>query len=157
MPQSRIVSATRETRARTPLSRSAVPNWPWRYLLATMLVAVIDQSMGTSTSFCSKMDLPVASVIEAVRRSHWTSSYGETPAREKTRLKRRPSAAFEEEAPAEGDFWSATAVAPLAFLRVMASDMRTPFLEGLQENWDAGNAGHWLQVSGTLDSRFRVL
>ena len=29
-----------------------------------MLVAVIDQSLGTSTSFCSKMMLPLASVME---------------------------------------------------------------------------------------------
>jgi hypothetical protein len=29
---------------------------PWRYLEATMLVAVMDQSAGTSTFFCSKME-----------------------------------------------------------------------------------------------------
>src|SRR4051812_35343693 len=39
MPQSRMVSATRVTSARTPLSRSGVPIWPCRYLLATMFVA----------------------------------------------------------------------------------------------------------------------
>ena len=39
-----------------------------------MMVAVMDQSMGTSTSRCSKMVLPLASVMEAVRRSHCTSS-----------------------------------------------------------------------------------
>ena len=48
--------------------------WPWRYLEATMLVAVMDQSTGTSTSFCSKMTLPLMSLMAAVRRSHWTSS-----------------------------------------------------------------------------------
>ena len=37
--------------------------FPCRYLLATMLVAVMDQSLGTSTSFCSKITLPWASVI----------------------------------------------------------------------------------------------
>ena len=39
-----------------------------------MLVAVIDQSSGTSTSFCSKMVLPLLSVMSAVRFSHCTSS-----------------------------------------------------------------------------------
>ena len=34
---------------------------PWRYLEATMLVAVMDQSAGTSTFFCSKMILPLKS------------------------------------------------------------------------------------------------
>jgi hypothetical protein len=58
MPQSRMDSATRVMRARTPDSRSGVPTWPWRYLLATMLVAVMDQSAGTSTFFCSKMSCP---------------------------------------------------------------------------------------------------
>ena len=65
MPQSRMVSATRVTSWRTPVSRSGVPIVPCRYLLATMLVAVIDQSLGTSTSFCSKITLPLASVIWA--------------------------------------------------------------------------------------------
>ena len=74
MPQSRMVSATRVTRARTPVSRSGVPIWPWRYLEATMLVAVMDQSAGTSTSFCSKMILPLMSLMAAVRSSHWSSS-----------------------------------------------------------------------------------
>ena len=59
---------------RTPLSRSAVPSVPCRYLLATILVAVTDQSLGTSTSFCSKIALPLASVIRAVRFSHSISS-----------------------------------------------------------------------------------
>ena len=74
MPQSRMVSATRVTSARTPDSRSGVPMVPCRYLLATMLVAVIDQSLGTSTSFCSKMTPPCESVIDAVRSSHSISS-----------------------------------------------------------------------------------
>ena len=61
MPQSRMDSATRVMRARTPDSRSSVPLRPWRYLEATMLVAVMDQSAGTSTFFCSKMILPLKS------------------------------------------------------------------------------------------------
>ena len=36
---------------------------PCRYFEATMLVAVMDQSLGTSTSFCSKIMLPWESVI----------------------------------------------------------------------------------------------
>jgi len=36
-----------------------VPTWPCRYLEATMLVAVMDQSEGTSTFFCSKMVRPL--------------------------------------------------------------------------------------------------
>ena len=90
MPQSRIVSATRPTSWRTPVSRSGVPVCPCRYFDATILVAVIDQSTGTSTSFCSKIVLPLVSVIEAVRFSHCTSSYGETPSREKRRVKVSP-------------------------------------------------------------------
>ena len=39
-----------------------------------MLVAVIDQSAGTSTFFCSKMVLPLASEMDAVRDSHCSSS-----------------------------------------------------------------------------------
>ena len=74
MPQSRMVSATRLTSWRTPVSRSGVPSFPCRYFEATMLVAVIDQSAGVSTSFCSKMMLPLVSVMAAVRRSHWSSS-----------------------------------------------------------------------------------
>src|ERR1700722_294425 len=85
-----MVSATRLTSCRTPVSRCGVPRWPCRYFEATMLVAVIDQSMGTSTSFCSKMLFPLVSVIEAVRFSHWSSSYGETPSFEKRRVKVNP-------------------------------------------------------------------
>ena len=63
MPQSRMVSATRVTSWRTPVSRSGGAELAVQILLATMLVAVMDQSLGTSTSFCSKMTLPLASVI----------------------------------------------------------------------------------------------
>ena len=55
-----------------------------------MLVAVIDQSSGTSTSFCSKIVFPLLSVISAVRRSHCTSSYGETASLEKRRVNVSP-------------------------------------------------------------------
>src|SRR5260370_6548424 len=59
-----------------------------------MLMAVMDQSWGDSTSRCSKMVLPLASVMLAVRRSHSTSSYGETPARVKMRGNFSPGAVF---------------------------------------------------------------
>ena len=55
-----------------------------------MLVAVIDQSTGTSTSFCSKIELPLVSVMDAVRYSHWTSSYDDDPSVEKRRVKVSP-------------------------------------------------------------------
>src|SRR6516225_9440663 len=67
---------------------------PWRYLEATILVAVMDQSLGTSTSFCSKITLPWASVIWATRSSHSISSYGETPGLVKSRRNWRPGAFF---------------------------------------------------------------
>jgi len=57
-----------------------------------MLVAVMDQSTGTSTSFCSKMTLPLMSLMAAVRRSHWNLVVGETPALENLRVKRKPEA-----------------------------------------------------------------
>src|SRR6202140_3483536 len=63
MPQSRMVSATRATSWRTPVSRSGRPILPCKYFEATMLVAGMDQTLGTSTSFCSKITLPWASVI----------------------------------------------------------------------------------------------
>ena len=59
-----------------------------------MLVAVMDQSLGTSTFFCSKIGAPCASVISAVRSSHSTSSYGDTPTLVKKRLKVSPGAFF---------------------------------------------------------------
>src|ERR1700761_8091425 len=90
MPQSRMDSATRVTRARTPDSRSGVPTWPWRYLDATMLVAVMDQEEGVSTSFCSKMILPLKSWMMASRFSQVSSSKGETPGLVKWRSNLRP-------------------------------------------------------------------
>src|ERR1700690_1342307 len=92
LPQSRMVSATRATSWRTPVSGCAVPTSPCKYLDATMLVAVTDQSLGTSTSFCSKMIPPFESVIWARRYSHSTSSYGEIPALVKKRRMVRPVA-----------------------------------------------------------------
>src|ERR1035437_2794939 len=79
-PQSAIESTTRCTSCATEVSRSPDPNLPWKYLLATMLVAVCDQSTGTSTSRCSKITEPLSLPIEAVRVSHWISSYGVLPA-----------------------------------------------------------------------------
>src|SRR6185437_15246756 len=75
-----MVSTTRCTSCDTLVSRSGDPSLPWKYLLATMLVAVCDQSTGTSISRCSKMTAPLSLPIEAVRVSHWTSSYGFLPA-----------------------------------------------------------------------------
>src|SRR5579872_2234216 len=45
-----------------------------------MLVAVWDQSAGASTSRCSKITEPLSLPMDAVRVSHWTSSYGVLPA-----------------------------------------------------------------------------
>src|ERR1700761_7840614 len=92
IPQSRMDSATRETRARTPDSRSGVPTWPWRYLEATILVAVMDQEEGVSTSFCSKMILPLKSWMTASRFSQVSSSKGDTPGLVKWRSNFRPRA-----------------------------------------------------------------
>src|SRR5258706_14365551 len=102
MPQSRIVSATRATSWRTPVSRCEVPTSPCRYFDATMLVAVIDQSLGTSTSFCSKIIPPFESVICARRFSHSTSSYGEMPALVKNRRKVRPEVLLDLEVESTG-------------------------------------------------------
>src|SRR5260370_25831905 len=73
-------STTRCTSCATEVSRSGDPSLPWKYLLATMLVAVCDQSTGTSTSRCSKITEPLSLPIEAVRVSHSISSYGVLPA-----------------------------------------------------------------------------
>ena len=63
---------------------------PWKYLEATIFVAVIDQLFGTSTFFCSKMTSPDSLVIAAVRYSHSTLSYGEIPSRVKYRRNSKP-------------------------------------------------------------------
>ena len=60
MPQSRMVSATRPTScADAGLALGGVRSGRGDICEATMLVAVMDQSTGTSTSFCSKMVLPL--------------------------------------------------------------------------------------------------
>src|ERR1019366_8057763 len=51
-----------------------------------MLVAVCDQSFGTSTLRCSKITLPLSLWMEAVRISHSTSSKGCPPALVNIRL-----------------------------------------------------------------------
>src|ERR1700753_160480 len=95
-------SATRETRARAPDSRSGGPTWPWRYLEATMLVAVMDQEVGVSTSFCSKMILPLKSWMTASRFSQVSSSKGETPGLVKWRSNLRPEPNRSDFAVADG-------------------------------------------------------
>ena len=67
-----MVSTTRPTSWRTLDSRSGVFSLPWKYLLATMFVAVCDQLLGTSTLRCSKMTLPFSLAMEDVRSSHST-------------------------------------------------------------------------------------
>src|ERR1700749_4035275 len=134
MPQSRMDSATRETRARTPDSRSGVPTWPWRYLDATMLVAVMDQEEGVATSFCSKMILPLKSWMTASRFSQVSSSKGETPGLVKWRSKWRP-------APTRGAFcvlvwlpvWVEAEAAGLVTISAMGeplTELRWPLREG---------------------------
>src|SRR6516165_4956828 len=90
LPHPVMVVATRPTSWRTLVSRSGVPFLPWKYLEATILVAVIDQPLGTSTFFCSKMTSPDSLVIAAVRYSHSTVSYGEMPSRVKYRRNSKP-------------------------------------------------------------------
>src|SRR5499425_1544164 len=72
-----MVLATRPISWRTEPSRSLVPGLPWKYLLATMLVAVCDQFFGTSTFSWRKMVTPFSFPISAVRFSHSTASNGE--------------------------------------------------------------------------------
>src|SRR5262245_59450352 len=85
-----MVVATRPTSCRTLVSRSGVPFFPWKYLEATIFVAVMDQFLGVSTSFCSKITSPDSLVIAAVRYSHSIASYGEIPSRVKYRRNSRP-------------------------------------------------------------------
>src|SRR5258707_8785621 len=72
-----MVSATRLINWRTEVSRSCVFGLPWKYLLATMLVAVCDQPLGTSMFSWRKITCPFSFPICAVRRSHSTLSNGE--------------------------------------------------------------------------------
>src|SRR3954452_3214356 len=73
------------------LSRCGLPTAPRKYLVVTMLVALMLHSAGNSTPRCSKLIEPSRQlVITTSRRSHATSSYGCTPAVVKTRLTFRP-------------------------------------------------------------------
>src|ERR1700719_258065 len=85
-----MVSTTRLINWRTEPSRSEVSGLPWKYLLATILVAVCDQPFGTSTFSCLKMVAPFSLPMRAVRFSHSTLSKGETFPSVKYRSKIRP-------------------------------------------------------------------
>src|SRR5713101_408483 len=65
-------------RCRTEVSRPEVPGLPWKYLLATMLVAVCDQDLGTATFSWRKIVAPFSLAICAVRVSHSRASNGGT-------------------------------------------------------------------------------
>ena len=70
-----MVSTTRSMTWRSEVSRSGVPIVPRKYFWATMLVALSDQSVGNSTSSCSKATEPSRKLLmRASRRSHVTSS-----------------------------------------------------------------------------------
>src|SRR5260221_3984125 len=89
-PQRTTVSTTRPINWRTEVSRSEVPGLPWKYLLATILVAVCDQPLGTSTFSCLKIVAPFSLPMRAVRFSHSTLSKGETLPSVKYRSNTRP-------------------------------------------------------------------
>src|SRR5882724_2542154 len=72
-----MVLATRAISCRTEVSRSLVLGLPWKYLLATMFVAVCDQERGTSTSSWRKIVTPFSLPITAGRFSHSTASNGD--------------------------------------------------------------------------------
>src|SRR6202011_621201 len=85
-----MVFATRLISCRTEFSRSLVPGLPWKYLLVTMLVAVCDQLLGTSTPSWRKMVTPFSLPIRAVRFSHSTRSKGDFLPSVKNRSKNTP-------------------------------------------------------------------
>src|ERR1700731_2309488 len=85
-----MVLATRPINWRTEFSRSRDPGFPWKYLLVTILVAVCDQSLGTSTPSWRKMVTPFSLPISAVRFSHSTASNGEVFPSVKYRLNTSP-------------------------------------------------------------------
>src|SRR6266571_5356417 len=107
-PQRTMVFTTRPINCRTEPSRPAVPDFPLKYLLATMFVAVCDQLLGTSTSSWWKMVMPFSFAIRAVRFSHSTMSKGDfSPSvkyRRKTRPFPRPLAVFSAAVPVAGNF-----------------------------------------------------
>src|SRR5690242_14773172 len=80
-----MVSTTRPTSCFTLCSRLGWPTAPRKYFDTTTLVASWDQPEGTSTSFCSKITLPLSLEMPAVRSSQRSSSKGWTSAREKAR------------------------------------------------------------------------
>src|SRR5947207_4474980 len=89
-PHRTMVLTTRPISCRTDPSRWAVPDFPWKYLLVTMFVAVCDQLLGTSTSSWRKIVTPFSFPINAVRFSHSTASKGDFFPSVKYRWKRRP-------------------------------------------------------------------
>src|SRR6266849_8763702 len=123
-PHRTIVFTTRPISCRTDPSRCAVPGFPWKYLLVTMLVAVCDQLFGTSTSSCRKIVTPFSFPISAVRFSHSTLSKGDFFPSVKYRWKVRPFPVplpvFSAVASVAGDFplnaRSTVAIRPSALL-----------------------------------------
>src|SRR6266478_6291927 len=107
-PQRTMVFATRLMSCRTDPSRPGVPGFPLKYLLLTMLVAVCDQLLGTSTSSWRKIVTPFSLPISAVRFSHSTASNGDffpsVKYRPKTRPVPAPPTVFAAAASVAGDF-----------------------------------------------------
>src|SRR5436309_8534352 len=125
---------------RTLVSRSGVPSVPWKYLEATMFVAVMDHVFGTSTFFCSKITSPDSLVIAAVRYSHSTRSKGDTPSRVKYLRNSSP-------------FWAVvTFPLPSAFRSRTSSFMDSPFGLHRQRSSSAVRALLVQQFTNTLCS-----
>ena len=97
-----MVSTTRPISCRTDDSRSGVFSLPWKYFDATMLVAVWDQVLGTSTFSWRKIVWPFSLLIWAVRRSHATASKGETLPSAKNRRNSSPVFAWVERGGSKG-------------------------------------------------------
>ncbi len=79
------MSTTRLIICFTERSRSGDDMRPRKYFCATMFVAVCDQNLGNSTSFCSKAG-PSLPGMSASRISHSISSNGSRPGIVKYRL-----------------------------------------------------------------------
>src|SRR3984957_7481182 len=86
-----MVLTTRPISWRTEDSRSLVLGLPWKYLLTTILVAVCDQFLGTSTPSWRKMLTPFSLPMAAVRFSPSTESNGEIFPSVKKRSNTRPA------------------------------------------------------------------
>src|SRR3989449_6690106 len=103
-----MVFTTRPMSCFADPSLSRVPGFPWKYLLATMFVAVCDHAFGTSTFSCRKIVAPFSLAICAVRSSHSTASNGETVPSVKKRLNvspvRAPAARAVGFVPVSSDF-----------------------------------------------------